>query len=567
MYSYPDFTTTSSSSSMPMQTTIADASPDMMSYINTSPGHDEPPPPPPQPQPYFGSYSVSVPQDPSQDHYYLPNDAIDNPLGLLRADVSGSSAVSHSYAHRSLAPSMPTMLHHHPSSHAAPPPPPTPLSSYRRDVSMPLPKLSPTTHTRQASASVRRDPARKAKARRNNSASSAAAQSASTRRDSYSPVAPQQGEAGQAAAVDDGPDEEVTLDDKTPADLRRLWDTRRKWLGKKGNGMWEDIMIEYMGEDGLSENKKTQVKAALQMKIHRMLLKHGQWPARDVSHNPAPYELEKHVPSDTFVHSQEAALLRAYKRWEENRYNEILRLYEEEMSGRRKAYEWKSQHIEAQLVKMGLEEPERDRESRARRRKQVAARHSARAGANSSSNNNTQRGTAATPSPALQQHNYHVPQPQASHYALYDPSAYQHYAQPHQQHQHAAVSSHAARRELAEQLGAQPPSLTDEQQERLVDEVMERDDGVNDNGNSSGAYDEDQRARQEEVDAHERQYDGSRSRAPSLMEGVASHYHHHTSPSPELHPQRAEGMASRAACSVMMLKQQPHPSYGTGVGA
>lgn len=85
---------------------------------------------------------------------------------------------------------------------------------------------------------------------------------------------------------DDGPDEEVTLDDKTPQDLRRLWDTRRKWLSKKGNGMWEDIMMEYYGEDHMTENKKTQVKAALQMKIHRMLLKHGKWPERDVRYAP-----------------------------------------------------------------------------------------------------------------------------------------------------------------------------------------------------------------------------------------------------------------------------------------
>lgn len=48
------------------------------------------------------------------------------------------------------------------------------------------------------------------------------------------------------------------------------------------------------------------------------------------------------------------------------------------MGGRKKAYEWKSQHVEAQLVKMGLEEPERDRDSKARKRKQVAARHQAR---------------------------------------------------------------------------------------------------------------------------------------------------------------------------------------------
>lgn len=87
---------------------------------------------------------------------------------------------------------------------------------------------------------------------------------------------------------DDGPDEEVTLDDNAPQELRRLWDTRRKYLGKKGNGMWEDIMLEFLGEEVASENKKTQVKAALQMKIHRMLLKHGKWPERDVRSTQLP---------------------------------------------------------------------------------------------------------------------------------------------------------------------------------------------------------------------------------------------------------------------------------------
>lgn len=83
---------------------------------------------------------------------------------------------------------------------------------------------------------------------------------------------------------DDGPYEDVTLDDKAPQDLQRLWNIRKKYLSRKGNGMWEDIMAEYYHDEQLaSENKKTQLKAGLQMKIHRMLLKHGVWPQRDVS--------------------------------------------------------------------------------------------------------------------------------------------------------------------------------------------------------------------------------------------------------------------------------------------
>lgn len=245
---------------MPMQTTVAEAPHELLSYLHNSPGHDDPPPPP-QSQPYFGSYSVSVPQDPGSDHYYLHSGAIDNALGL---HVSGNS-----YTHRPLAPitqapsALASMLH---QSH-----PP----QYRRELGIPLAKMS-TSQSRHASISVKREPGRKSKARKN-------------RRESLSPpnLAQQQQQQFRfgeeiMATEDDGPAEEVTLDEKTPAELRRLWDTRRKYLGKKGNGMWEDIMVEYLGEEPSSENKKTQVKAALQMKIHRMLLKHAKWPARDV---------------------------------------------------------------------------------------------------------------------------------------------------------------------------------------------------------------------------------------------------------------------------------------------
>lgn len=76
------------------------------------------------------------------------------------------------------------------------------------------------------------------------------------------------------------------LDHKAPADLRRLWSTRQKWLSMKGHGMWENIVRDSLGPeeaDALTEDKKKQVKASLQMKIHRGVLRHGIWPACDVS--------------------------------------------------------------------------------------------------------------------------------------------------------------------------------------------------------------------------------------------------------------------------------------------
>lgn len=268
MYPYPEYMhSNQATTSMSMPSTVAEATHDLLPYLqhpHPSPGHEDAHPPP-QSNPYFGSYTVSAaPHD--QEQYYLPNGGDISGLGLLRQDVNGGGA----YTHRPLAPI--TQQQHSPMFNTQAP------SHFR------LPRLepiAPSANGRQYSVPrARRDRTRKNSARLS-----------LHRRDSFSPPV-QQGsymhtgenaEMAMSQIEDDGPDEEVTLDDKTPADLRRLWDVRRKWLGKKGNGMWEDIMVEYLGEEALTENKKTQVKAALQMKIHRMLLKHGKWPERDVS--------------------------------------------------------------------------------------------------------------------------------------------------------------------------------------------------------------------------------------------------------------------------------------------
>ncbi|KAF3762164.1 hypothetical protein M406DRAFT_72186 [Cryphonectria parasitica EP155] len=425
MYAYPDYMNSVShvTSSMSMPTTVAEQSQDLMgSYLHHSPGHEEPPPPPSTP--YYGSYSVSVPPEPTDSPYYLQNAALDNNhMRMLQADVNGGGA----YTPRRLAP----------PSHAPPPMSSTLLAAsshnphaYQREFQISFPKLSP--HGRHASLPIRRDPARKAKARRNKKGSLSPSAQKSIRVGSVgAPAAPDNTVAKENEVLE----EEVTLDDNTPADLRRLWDIRKRWLGKKGNGMWEDIMVEYQGEENFSENKKTQIKAALQMKIHRMLLKHGKWPTRD-----------------------EAALLRAYRRWEESRYSEILRLYEEEkeLAGEKKAYEWKSQHIEAQLVKMGLEEPERDRDSKARKRKQAAARH------------HTRTGSAQHHVGGLLRH---VPPPQHRLPGMFEnPFGDPHYMAQQQGHYDLRAAYEA---DLAA-LGAQPPVLTEVQQDRLVNDILER---------------------------------------------------------------------------------------------
>lgn len=267
MYTYPEYlSTTQASSPMAVQTVVAQAQPGMLGdYLQHSPGHEDSLPPP-QETPYFGHYSasgVSVGQDHDglQSYQtYLSNAMTDNSYGLMERpslpDINGSSY------HRPLAP----------STHApmAPIMEQTPSGSYHREV-MPLARLSPQSYSR-GPLLVKRHATRKPRARKG------------VKKEPASPLLPQpMGPGGRTDTS--GPADEVTLDEKTPGDLRRLWEIRMKWQKKKGHGMWDDIVREYKGReaDGLSDDKRTQVKANLQMKIHRGVMKHGSWPERDVS--------------------------------------------------------------------------------------------------------------------------------------------------------------------------------------------------------------------------------------------------------------------------------------------
>lgn len=245
---------------MSMQAVVAESSDHF--FMQDSPGPEDTIPPP-QPKLYlgaFGASNVSVAPEPDSYPGYLHHSGMDSSLGLLRADVNAGS-----YTHRPLAPSamtqapsMPSLLHHSPAD----------VDHYRQ---IPLPRLSPAAHPGRSQSTNKRDPQRKARRRR-------ATPPMQTMYPINEALAP-------GMMEDDGPDGEVTLDDKAPQELQRLWDIRKKYLSRKGNGMWEDIMAEYYNDDHMtSENKKTQLKAGLQMKIHRMLLKHGVWPQRDVSH-------------------------------------------------------------------------------------------------------------------------------------------------------------------------------------------------------------------------------------------------------------------------------------------
>lgn len=269
MYSpYPDYLhhhTTQATSSMSMQASAAET-PEHF-FINSSPGPEDSIPPP-QSKLYLGAFSASnVSVAPETDAYpgYLHNPGMDSQMSLLRAS-NLSDVNAGSYTHRPLGPMsqgppMASLLPHSPQD----------LEHYRQ---LSLPRLSPGLHStvRQPHAN-KRDPSRKPLARRRRP-SPPHLQAMYPLAEAPAPV----------MAADDGPVENVTLDDKTPQDLVRLWEIRKKHRSQKGNGMWENITAEFFRDEPLgSDTKKQQLKAQLQMKIHRMLLKHGVWPERDVS--------------------------------------------------------------------------------------------------------------------------------------------------------------------------------------------------------------------------------------------------------------------------------------------
>lgn len=221
------------------------------------------------------------------------------------------------------------------------------------------------------------------------------------------------------------------------------------------------------------------------------------------------------------------------------------------MAGRKKAYEWKSQHIEAQLVKMGLEEPERDRDSKARKRKQVAARHQARAGGNG----------ALAPSSRLPPVRAHVQQQQQQQHRL--PAMYNDLPPYGAQHHYAPVAQHYEHRTpsydssaFADQLSAQPPALSDEQNDRLAREILERNPFAEGGMDGDDEDDGDVDVKMELSDYAA----SSRSRAQSLLPGLMAD-EGMGSPPDSMNAQRSAAVA-RQACGELLKQQQ----FGNGVG-
>lgn len=185
------------------------------------------------------------------------------------------------------------------------------------------------------------------------------------------------------------------------------------------------------------------------------------------------------------------------------------------MGGRKKAYDWKSQHVEAQLVKMGLEEPERDRESKARKRKQVAARHQSRGSSSATATVMRQQQSVVAGAGASSLQGQHR-LPTMPLYHDQPPSSY--YGQPGGgggapgHYRASSYDAAAVTQQLAQELGANPPDLDDAQRDQLVEEALER----------AAPYD-----LMEEDDDQQQQQDVAAGEDADKMSDPYSHHPHH----------------------------------------
>ncbi|KAK4195843.1 hypothetical protein QBC40DRAFT_315157 [Triangularia verruculosa] len=192
--------------------------------------------------------------------------------------------------------------------------------------------------------------------------------------------------------VNDGDMEELTLRDDAPDDDKYLFQLRKEFISEKGKGMWEEMKAKYS-----EKHQGNWEKAALQMKVSRAVAKYGVWPKKEIER-----------------------LKEAHRYYEEKRYQLILARMKE--GGGCRVWDWKPQHIEAMLVKLGMEEPTIDEKTGTRRRKNKAARRRA-----TSQNNHHHTNVMGDWSnglglhhPAFQGHAHHVATAAAARQASYD---------------------------------------------------------------------------------------------------------------------------------------------------
>ncbi|KAJ4296990.1 hypothetical protein N0V88_003906 [Collariella sp. IMI 366227] len=208
----------------------------------------------------------------------------------------------------------------------------------------------------------------------------------------------------------DEEEEELTLRSDAPEDDKYLFQLRNKYISEKGKGMWEEMKTEYS-----KKHSGNWEKAALQMKVSRAVAKYGEWPERE-----------------------RQRLREAFEYFEEKRYQFIIARMKE--SGGCRVWDWKPQHIETQLVKMGLEEENINEKTGTRRRRKMARRQANAQNGGHTAMNDWPNGLRLN-HPGFHGHAQHV----------------------------AAQTAHL----MGDEYGA-PPSLTPGREDALVDQIFNR---------------------------------------------------------------------------------------------
>jgi hypothetical protein len=256
----------------------------------------------------------------------------------------------------------------------------------------------------------------------------------------------------------------------------------------------------------------------------------------------------------TTLPQQKAALLRAYGRWEENRYNEIYRIFMEELQndGQAPAYEWKTAHIEAELVKEGLEQKQREPSKARRRRVQVPTRHRAAGGHSSAHNKSSMHHQQRLPT--VFDLSVGVPHYPSQHYG---PQQYHPYSIGGG-HKREMLAGSSAYDYVVEHLNAQSqPQLTEEEHEQLMDECIERapfeadpEDqamaALDRHNNSHQQQHNDIKMSDDSYTGEQLPRSGPSSSSPAVNRMIAS-----ASASPDISTQRSAAVAKQA-CSELL---------------
>ncbi|KAM7224409.1 hypothetical protein V8F06_000190 [Rhypophila decipiens] len=335
---YSSYPSSQSPSPLTVHPQVTEGGPyvDMGPYMAPSPpnGHHPSSPKaeiPPPIDPYLGHFTVSGGNEPEVAHHPFPD--YHNPFQAVEVGPFMRTST-----HMPL--DSPHLHHRMPSSGA-----PTPLlgqphpSHYRHPIRVGgIEDLrDPTMLPGNYPAHVTLSPGRRAQPRKKAMARKA------SRTPKTSPHTGMDGQNGINGHVDDDDRDELTLRDDAPDDDKYLFQLRKEFISEKGKGMWEEMKAKYS-----EKHQGNWEKAALQMKVSRAVAKFGVWPKK---------ELER--------------LREAHRYYEEKRYQLILARMKE--NGGCKVWDWKPQHIEAMLVKLGVEEPAIDEKTGTRRRKNKTA--------------------------------------------------------------------------------------------------------------------------------------------------------------------------------------------------